>query len=673
MRIAAYNSFYGRYCAESELARRICLAAKELNWEAIETNSSAILRDFKPDFVLAMHFDTPKLTGFPTYGCMWNPPTFFSKYKGNIRSKDSINIVYKNVCSYDAYLSSSLKMDSWIEEKLRITNKKYFTTRFYTSCNQTVYQTPNLDNPHLVYIGANWDGNRFEEFFKILDNQEYTRIYGNQKKWNYLNNSYKGTLPFDGRSVLNTLNEAGVGLCLHTLDHTESDIPSMRIFEIVASGAIAICGKHSFIEEAFGNSVLYIDTQLEPMRQVEQITEHIAWIVNNKKTAIEMSYESHRIFIQKYSLEKLLTDIIPHHQKLIQSKGFTLSKQLESDDNSTHKVQFIIRVGDRKLNVIKRALDSIANQSHRNIELIIVKYKEINGLSDLLNLYSNKMRVILIESKNTGYRSTQLLDGLNALDADYFAILDDDDLIHINHVSTLINILRNNQQIGVAYGGVIRVWEAYEGKEMDLYLSELSCLAYFETFSINKVINFEHFITSNCYIARKELINEILNSDPKLTVGEDYFLLLHLCGKTDFLFSYEVTSEFYLRNGNIPDNAVFDSGKIFSSRKWLNAKRKILRIFNNKEFKSLTNDFLAQKISTNILSNSNNNSFYLTNIDQSNIFIETKEKYNSKVLKLLRNLYLIISRGGIENTNPNLFERLLINLKTLAVKSDDEQ
>jgi hypothetical protein len=319
MKVAVHNEFFGKYVAETELARRICLAGAKLGWEVIEVGSSNEIESFNPDFVIALHFKTPKVTNFPTYGCMWNPVIFLKQWEGGEKS-------IRNILSYDGYLSSSDRIDTWLNDLVSETDKLYFICpEFYTSCHQIEYQQPQIANPHLVYIGTNWDGSRYQEIFKGLDRQSYMEVYGPQKAWKYLRSSYKGSLKFDGMSLISTLNRAGIGLCLHKKEHLDEAVPSMRIFEIVASGALAICQRHSFIEKAFGDMVLYIDSNLSPQAQISQISTHVEWVAENQQKALDMSMAAHQVFMDKYSLENLLSNIVPYHQKLIANKDFNPS------------------------------------------------------------------------------------------------------------------------------------------------------------------------------------------------------------------------------------------------------------------------------------------------------------------------------------------------------------
>lgn len=633
MRIAIHNEFFGEICAETELSERLCLAAKNLGWEAIEVGSSSNIKEIQPDFVLVLHYKTPKLTGFPTYGCMWNPPHFFEQYEKAIKQEK----VKENILSYDGYLSSSSQINTWLKDILYGTNKKCFIAPFYTSCHKTSYQEPLLENPHLVYIGINWDGSRFKELFQDLDTKEYMEIYGPTHAWTYLNSAYKGSIPFDGVSVLNILNKAGLGLCLHKEEHRKAAVPSMRIFEIVASGAVAICEEHPFIKEAFGNSVFYLDSNLSPSEKVVQISRYVRWIKNHQQEAREMSASAHKIFTEKYSFENLLLSIVPEHQKLIREKGFVkiVDSSKLSDELNEKRVEIIVRTGDRDAKMLKRCLDSIANQTYNNIGIIIVNYRKLEYLDNLVKQYEDKLSIKVINSKFSGFRSTQLIAGINAVTSEYFGILDDDDLIHPNHIYSLISLLKKYEDRGVAYSGSIRAWEADRSERNEIDIQELiqekAELAFFEPFDINKLLILDNFIVSNSFVARTSLIDENCKKDPELKVAEDMFLLLNLCSKTKFIFSYEVTCEFYWRNSK-QDNSTFEDNVI-----WEESAKRLKNMFWKKSFPS-SGDFISSiEVNSNFNSENVDIKELHLQLEYSRIIIEAMK--SSKFWKIRNNWF----------------------------------
>jgi len=671
MKIAIHNSFAEKPCAETELSRRISIAAKNLGWETIETSSPHEIKGFNPDFVLVMHFNTPKLYEFPTYGCMWNPPIFFDRYEALLKEMQPYSqekkelIEYANVFTYDGYLSSSRIVDSWLHQKLGDTTKKFLIAPFFTSTNQTKYVPPNIQDPHLVYIGVNWDGARFKELFRLLDKQDVMEVYGPASKWRYLKKSYKMSLPFDGVSVLNTLRNAGVGPCLHKQGHCDAETPSMRIFEIIASGAIAICGEHKFIRTAFGDNVLYIDTNASITDQVKQISDHIDWIKNNQEKALEMSRTAHDIFSEKYTLEKLLLGVIPYHQLLIKDKGF-INKYKNYQITNNKKVDIIITIHEDNLNKIRRCLDSIVAQTYPNISVVLVENHEINGLPELLKKYLEIINIKIVNSKYTDLRITQVKDGLDNINSDYFTILNENDVIYPNHLYLLVSLLEKHKFAGVAYSSSIVNLE-----NPDISIPPRKDLACFEDFNINKIAQFKNFVAPNSFIARSSLASDIDIENCKLSFAEIFYLILCLSQKSVFIFSYEVTCEFDYesksKGTSFFDQNILTYGNLATiTNKDINQFNKILsHIFIGKNFVSITdksqNIYKSQDIQTEYVE------FSRLRNNKINKSLKKKIGFSSfSLYGILRTVYLKLSRGGNFNMKPNVFNKLLIYIKNLS-------
>jgi glycosyl transferase family 2/glycosyl transferase family 1 len=566
--VAIHNYYAGQSVAETEFARRIHRAACRLGWEAAEVKSSVELNEFKPDFVLALHFRTPKLTQFPTYGSMVTPPSFFT---------DDHRFI-NNILSYDGYLCSSELIQKWLKDILYLTRKTYFIAPWYTTSHLIPYSPPQIGVPRLLYAGTNWDGPRFGELFGRLDVEPYLDIYGPQTAWSHIRRSYRGTLPFDGVSILNALNAAGVGLCLHREEHCAAGAPSSRIFEIAASGAVAICQEHPFIRDTFQDSVLYLERTDDPVRLTQQISEYMQWIAQNPEDALKLSRRAYDIFSQNYTLEKLLADLAPPHQQLVERKKFTpsTSPKILGDKSA----QFIVRVGDREAAYVERALESISCQSYSRVGAIVVQYREVPNLSRVLDKYNSRLPVQLVHSSCTGCRSTQLWDGLRAVSSEYFGILDDDDLIHPNHVGLLVRLLDEFEDIGVAYSGAIRIWEADPAHGHSELPVEPAELMYFEPFDLGRLVTLDNFITSNAFVARSSLLKG-LGNDPQLPLLEDLFLLLFLCRKTNFVFTFEATCEFCWR-GTKTDNSV-----LMDRQTWAVARKRIENLLWKEGFHSI--------------------------------------------------------------------------------------
>jgi len=562
MKIALHNPFLGEPVAETELARRLVLAAQRLGWQAQEVGTSRDIYAYDPDCVVSLHFRAPKLTAYPTYGCFWNPPAFFEVAPEFVNS----------VLSYDGYLCASPYLERWLQDTYYALPKPIFIAPFYPSCNQTPQRAADFAQARIAYVGSNWDGPRFQDLFLALEQALPLDVYGSGG-WDYLQHSYRGSVPFDGQTLLDRLHQAGVGLCLHRPEHRQAEVASMRVFEIVAAGALAICSDHPFIRDAFGDTVLYLSDSLDPKTTPQQVAAHLAWVHQNPEAAQAQATAAHQIFQQRFALEPVLQGILPYHQRLIQRH------QEAHAAPSAPRAEVVVRVGGRPLSTLSRALDSLVAQQYPNVGAVVVQYQPMDGLQDLLDRYRQRLPITWVDSQTRRCRSTQLWAGLSALSGEYFGILDDDDQLYPRHVASLVALLQRDPTCAVAYGGSNRIWEGAPSENRFAGNSEeLGILAYFDDFDLDRFMTLENFIHSSSFLGRTALLNDGLCQDPQLDLLEDFFLLLNLRQRGYFRFSYEVTSAFYHRRSQ-QDNSIFQD-----PQRWAAAAQRVQRMMARQPF-----------------------------------------------------------------------------------------
>src|SRR6478736_96850 len=101
MHIAVINSFPSViFTAEMEYIHRFMQAAKRTGHVAYEVVTSDDVYDCQPDFVIATHEFSPKLTEYFTLGTMWGPYSYILNDARKLKS----------VLSYDAYLVGSSRV-----------------------------------------------------------------------------------------------------------------------------------------------------------------------------------------------------------------------------------------------------------------------------------------------------------------------------------------------------------------------------------------------------------------------------------------------------------------------------------------------------------------------------------------------------------------------------------
>jgi hypothetical protein len=292
------DRFREKFSAERELIKRFEIAGKNLGIEIAGGFSAEEARQFGPDVILATHPYVAKTLDVLTLGCLWNPCQFM----------EAVPEFKPNTLSYDGFLYASEAIKSWAHE---LAVSKYLESTLYPSAYRTIFQSPRrFEFP--VYIGTNWDGERHGELLSELGRRGYVRAYGPRSRWIRMRElgAYYGELEFGSDKLFEVYSKAAIGLCLHHPSHLKDGIPNMRIFEIIASSALPICDEHSFVKDAFGDNVLYVDITAPPLQVAEQVIDHVHWIQSHPRQASEMIAAAHRIFSEDYCLEALLTKMI---------------------------------------------------------------------------------------------------------------------------------------------------------------------------------------------------------------------------------------------------------------------------------------------------------------------------------------------------------------------------
>lgn len=92
---------------------------------------------------------------------------------------------------------------------------------------------------------------------------------------------------------------------------------------------------------------------------------------------------------------------------------------------------------------LKQALDSVINQSYRNLEIIIVEDGSTDGSSDICEEYAKKDdRIRLIHQENKGLSAARNR-GLDIMTGFAVAFLDPDDALHPDYIQAMLNAMKH--------------------------------------------------------------------------------------------------------------------------------------------------------------------------------------------------------------------------------------
>lgn len=221
------------------------------------------------------------------------------------------------------------------------------------------------------------------------------------------------------------------------------------------------------------------------------------------------------------------------------------------------EIDYVVRVGGRDSRFLRRCFSSLAAQTTGAVGLVVVRYGAVDGLdAALAEVDDHLRRVALVDVLAGEPRSTALWAGIDAVEAPFFGMLDDDDALHPNHVATLLPILRD-RRTALAYSGAVRVLESPEslGRSGTPDVENRTLFG-LEPPRLDRLAKWRLRIHSSAFITRTEL-RPAIGPDPRLHFAEDTFLIRRLARTGDVVPSWRLTTDFFWRETR-DDNTAFD-------------------------------------------------------------------------------------------------------------------
>lgn len=335
MRIVLINPFPRFRNAEREYIERFARVAADQGHEAVRvtpegrvmTAEGAILDEtLDPsgvDFALALHHATAKQLDLFTYGVLWVPiRDDLPQYGENMR----------RMLSWDDRLSSDSRLiNAYVANAAWGVGQKDPLNPLTATitCQRTDLRPRRLERPRLFYAGTNWDVGqnttagrgriRHEALLRALDSSGRADFYGprydphvDRTGWEGFQ-AYRGELPFDGVSTLAQIHEAGVCLALTSSRHRRDAVASVRVFEACAAGAVVIADRHPFFEEAFGDSLLYVDSDAPPEVLRDEVFACLDALERDPDAGLARAEAAQRIFHKRFTLDAFVRDLCAQH------------------------------------------------------------------------------------------------------------------------------------------------------------------------------------------------------------------------------------------------------------------------------------------------------------------------------------------------------------------------
>lgn len=257
------------------------------------------------------------------------------------------------------------------------------------------------------------------------------------------------------------------------------------------------------------------------------------------------------------------------------------------------KVSVIIPTFKRS-ELLTNAIDSVINQSEKDIEIIIVSDGIDNKTQEVVNQLKKKdgrIKFYEYEISKGGNFARNL--GVRKSKSDLIAFLDDDDTWNVDKLKKQIKVFNESKQIGLVYTGINQLYP-----EKKINFSSVPVVKG----DLSKSILFKNYIgTTSTVMMRKFLFDKVGGFDENLSAKQDYDLWIRVCQICEV--SYVKSNEINYYNRTSSNQISVNVEKYERAHEYIIKKYKnLFDSLSKKEMNSIlaiNNKLLANKFNKN--------------------------------------------------------------------------
>lgn len=180
------------------------------------------------------------------------------------------------------------------------------------------------------------------------------------------------------------------------------------------------------------------------------------------------------------------------------------------------KVSVIVPTYNRA-HLLKKTIDSILNQTYKELELIVVNNCSIDDTEDVVKSFKDD-RVHYFKNQNNGVIAVNRNFGIKKSSGEYIAFCDDDDVWLHNKLEKQVNYLRDHPEYQLVYSNAVIIDENGEQKGL-LLIPE----SFKEGYIFDELLE-DNFMPQSTILVRRTIFEAIgfFSEDPHLKAAEDY-------------------------------------------------------------------------------------------------------------------------------------------------------
>lgn len=231
---------------------------------------------------------------------------------------------------------------------------------------------------------------------------------------------------------------------------------------------------------------------------------------------------------------------------------------------------------------LNRCIDSILNQSYRNLEIILIDDGSIDNSFEVCKKYSNiDNRIKIVHKKNEGVSSARNI-GLNMAKGEWISFIDSDDYIEKEMYEKLYkNALKNDAEISTC----VLKYRTIEDKVINPFKGKLVLDEINSSVDLMKKIYYSDFMNSLCVCMCTKLYKKYIFENLRFINGiyEDDEISTRILINNYKIAILNEPLYIYVQNLNSITNSKFS----LKNLNFLNILKKRIKIFSSNEYKEL--------------------------------------------------------------------------------------
>jgi len=237
---------------------------------------------------------------------------------------------------------------------------------------------------------------------------------------------------------------------------------------------------------------------------------------------------------------------------------------------------------------VSRAIESVLNQTYKELELIVVDDGSSDNSINVVQDYTDA-RLKLFKKKNGGPASARNF-GIQHCSGEYVALIDQDDLWYPKKLEKQIRLISQNSKLDMVYCDALSIYEDGSGparKWSELHIPQAGKV-FIELYKGN-------FILSSSAIFRKFITNKIVLMDEnrKFFGVDDYECWLRIALNSEIGYVPEILVERRLHKSNLSFRNKTSQSMMYNNA--IEVRKKYNKLYSNIFLKrDLSNSYLYQ-------------------------------------------------------------------------------